>query len=54
MALGEFRSSGRSQPWYSNTPPQGDESPSSATKCLTLAEGRALVSMSAIMSSVGQ
>jgi hypothetical protein len=35
-------------------PPQTVDSPSSTTKCLTFAEGSALVSVSAIMSSVGQ
>ena len=41
-------------PCYSNTPPQGAASPSCDAKCLTFAEGRALVSVSATMSSVGQ
>src|SRR5712672_2333971 len=37
-----------------NTPPHFVRSPSPAAKCLTLAEGKALVSSSATMSSVGQ
>jgi len=39
---------------YSYTPLQTDTSPSSAAKCLTLGEGRALVRVSASISSVGQ
>jgi hypothetical protein len=38
----------------SNTPPQIDMSPSSAAKCLTFGDGRALVSVSATISLVGQ
>jgi hypothetical protein len=38
----------------SNTPPQIDMSPSSAAKCLTFGNGKALVSVSATISSVGQ
>ena len=40
--------------YHSNTPPQSLESPSARAKCLTLALGRALVSVSATISSVGQ
>src|ERR1700678_3249130 len=36
------------------TPPQSGTRPSSLAKCLTLVEPRAFVSMSAIISSVGQ
>jgi len=35
-----------------NTPPQTVQSPSALVKCLALTEGNALVSMSAVMSSV--
>ena len=38
----------------SNTPLQTKASPSSTTKCLTLGDGKALVRVSASMSSVGQ
>ena len=45
---------GRRHLAYSNTPPQGAASPSWDAKCLTFADGRALVSVSATISSVGQ
>jgi hypothetical protein len=38
----------------SNTPPQTVESPSAVAKCFALTEGNALVSVSAVMSFVGQ
>ena len=41
-------------PRQSNTPPQIDTRPNSAAKCLTLGEGKALVSASATISAVGQ
>ena len=41
-------------PLYSNTPPQTFASPIDAAKCLAFIEGKALVNMSAIISSVGQ
>ena len=47
-------SNARSRVCHSNTPPQTDTSPSSAAKCLTLGDGRAFVSVSAIISLVGQ
>ena len=37
-----------------NTPIQTNASPSSVAKCLTLGDGKALVRLSASMSSVGQ
>ena len=40
--------------YHSNTPPQSLESPSAHVKCLTLALRRALVSVSATISLVGQ
>jgi len=45
---------GQSHACYPNTPPQADESPSSVAKCLTLANGKASISVSTIMSLVGQ
>ena len=39
---------------HSNTPLQSCTSPSSAAKCLTFADGKAFVNVSAIMSVVGQ
>ena len=38
----------------SNTPPQAACSPSEVAKCFALTLGRAFVSMSAVISSVGQ
>src|SRR6266567_3132811 len=39
---------------HSNTPPHFMHSPSPVVKCFTLADGKAFVSVSATMSSVGQ
>lgn len=39
---------------YPNTPPQTITSPRAVAKCFTFAEGRAFVSVSATISSVGQ
>ena len=38
----------------SNTPPQTVERPNAAAKCFAFTEGRALVSVSAVMLLVGQ
>ena len=41
-------------PLYSNTPPQTFASPIDTAKCLAFIKGKALVNMSAVISSVGQ